>query len=165
MREISNDCTVRMVQENIQSALIIEDDVDWDVMIKAQMAEVARGSKHLSHSADKASHSPYGDSWWLISTGNCATRDNMEGDQERWVIYDDPTVIPPAHRDLFFGPHTKPEVLSGDSTRLLFDMRGVICTGSYAITLEGAKNMIYDQTVLPHARTVSKPAHSFWWHS
>ena len=151
-----------MVQENIQTALIIEDDVDWDVMIKAQMTEIARGSKHLSHKNDKPSHSPYGDDWWLISTGNCASRDSLKGVQERWVIDNDPTVVPQVHRHLIFGPHTKPQVLSGPNTRLLFDMRSVICTGSYAITMEGASNMIYDQTVLPHARTVSEPGCIFW---
>lgn len=144
-----------MLRENVQSALVIEDDVDWDVLIKTQMTEVARGSKHLFHKNDKPSHSPYGDDWWLISTGNCATRDNLKGDQERWVINDDPTVVPRVHRHLLFEPQTKPEALSGPNTRLIFDMRTMICTGSYAITLEGARNLIYDQAVLPHARTVS----------
>lgn len=145
-----------MVRENIQSAMIIEDDVDWDVFIKAQLTEVARGVKQLAHTSNKPSHSPYGDNWWLISTGNCATRENLKGDQERWIIDNDPTVVPAVHRHMIFSPQTQPDVIAGKSTRHLFDMRSVICTGSYGITLEGARNMIYDQVILPHARTVSE---------
>jgi hypothetical protein len=153
-----------MLQENIQSAFVIEDDVDWDVTIRAQMTEVARGSKQLSHTKDKPSHSPYGDNWYLISTGNCAIMDNLKGDQERWVIENDPTVVPQIHRHLIFGPHTRPEVLAGPHTRMMFDMRAVLCTGSYGITLQGARSVIYDQAVLSNARTVSEPGGGFSGH-
>ena len=34
----------KMIDENIQTALILEDDADWDVALKYQMVEFARGS-------------------------------------------------------------------------------------------------------------------------
>jgi hypothetical protein len=37
----------RIVKENISSALILEDDVDWDIHIKSQMREFARASRLL----------------------------------------------------------------------------------------------------------------------
>lgn len=36
-----------MVEENIQSALVLEDDADWDIRIKAQMQDFARASRLL----------------------------------------------------------------------------------------------------------------------
>jgi hypothetical protein len=36
-----------MVLEHIQFALVIEDDADWDVLLKAQMTEFARGTRFL----------------------------------------------------------------------------------------------------------------------
>lgn len=37
----------RIVEQNITSALILEDDVDWDIRIKSQMATFARASQLL----------------------------------------------------------------------------------------------------------------------
>ncbi|KAF2208124.1 glycosyltransferase family 25 protein [Cercospora zeae-maydis SCOH1-5] len=37
----------RIVEENITSALILEDDADWDIRIKAQMRDFARASRRL----------------------------------------------------------------------------------------------------------------------
>lgn len=36
-----------MVEEGIQTALIMEDDADWDVLLKSQMVEFARGVRYL----------------------------------------------------------------------------------------------------------------------
>lgn len=36
-----------MVEQNIETALILEDDVDWDTRIKSQMADFARASRLL----------------------------------------------------------------------------------------------------------------------
>ncbi|KAF2209961.1 glycosyltransferase family 25 protein [Cercospora zeae-maydis SCOH1-5] len=41
------DVMRRIVEDNIQSALVLEDDVDWDVRIKSQMQDFARGSQML----------------------------------------------------------------------------------------------------------------------
>lgn len=144
-----------MARERIQTALIMEDDVDWDVMLKAQMVEIARGTRYLQNitSKDKP-HSPYGDNWWLLSTGNCGVSIKTEYDQKHWVIDNDPTVIPWKHRKLFRHPNAKPKELSGMNTRLIFGLKGFICTASYAISLTGATNTMYDQGVLPHAKPV-----------
>ncbi|KAM3413514.1 hypothetical protein BST61_g11503 [Cercospora zeina] len=37
----------RIVEENITSALILEDDADWDIRIKAQMRDFAKASRRL----------------------------------------------------------------------------------------------------------------------
>lgn len=37
----------RIVEQNITSALVLEDDIDWDIRIKSQMTEFARASRLL----------------------------------------------------------------------------------------------------------------------
>lgn len=37
----------RIVEDNVTSALIIEDDIDWDIRIKSQMTQFARASRLL----------------------------------------------------------------------------------------------------------------------
>ena len=51
-----------MIRDRIQSAMVFEDDADWDVLIKKQMMEVARGTQYIQ-GVDTTSHSPYGDAW------------------------------------------------------------------------------------------------------
>jgi hypothetical protein len=151
----------RMTREHIQTALILEDDVDWDVMIKAQMAEVARGARYLQQQGQAQEYavspsygSPYGDNWWLLVTGHCAITIDTAVDQEHWVIDNDPTVVPTIHRQLFFGADMKPIELQGPHTRVMFGLKRFVCTGSYAISLAGVGKMLYDQQMLPNARPV-----------
>jgi hypothetical protein len=42
-----------MVEENVQTALILEDDADWDVRLKAQLLSLARGTRILLDLAHK----------------------------------------------------------------------------------------------------------------
>jgi hypothetical protein len=142
-----------MVRERIETALIMEDDGDWDVMIKSQMQEIARGTRHLQH-AEGESNSPYGDDWFLITTGHCGTYIDTERDQEQLVIDNDPTVPRWKQRQLFNGPITSPKEINGPHTRLVFGLRGVVCSSSYAISLKGVTGLLYDQNVLPNAKPV-----------
>lgn len=200
--------SVRMVQDRIQSALVLEDDADWDVMIKAQMAEVARGSQYVQLEGEYPLHSPYGDNWckkkpsklpgrqrgmypgahrvdetqsifeaqtlthsltwhlpvWInltvfitgyIATGHCSVSANTDTNQKHWVMNDDPTVVPEKHRDMpFFVPNTGPKYLDGKNKRLLFGLNKFMCTGSYAVSLQGASKFLYDQEVELNAETV-----------
>lgn len=142
-----------MVRDGIQSAMIMEDDVDWDILIKAQMTEVARGTRYLQK-APLSAHSPYGDNWDLLVTGHCGVWNKVGEDQEYWVIKDDPTVIPPEMRTWWRKPNITPPSLSGNNTRIVFSPYHFTCTGSYAISLSGALRALYDQAVLPNARAI-----------
>ncbi len=145
--------TLRMVRERIQSAMVMEDDVDWDVMIKAQMTEVARGTRYLQR-APASAHSPYGDNWDLLVTGHCGMWNKVGEDQEYWVIKDDPTVIPPNQRGWWRKPNLTPPAFAGNHTRVLLSPYHFTCTGSYAISLSGAARALYDQAVLPNAKSI-----------
>jgi len=149
----------RMVRERISSALIMEDDVDWDIMLKAQMLEFARGTRHLTR-APLNTHSPYGDSWDLLTTGHCGVLNRLE-DQEYWVIENDPTAVIPAKRTWQKKPNLTPEILSGDRTRLVFSPSKLSCLGSYALSLQGAARILYDQSILPNAQGIDSALGEF----
>lgn len=142
-----------MVRERIHSAMIMEDDVDWDVMIKAQMTEFARGTRHLQKTTGQA-HSPYGDGWDILSMGHCGLWNKVGEDQEYWTTKDDPTVVIPSQRQWWRKPNLSPEPLSGNYTRLVFSPYKLACLASYAVSLPGAARILYDQAIQPNAQGI-----------
>jgi hypothetical protein len=50
-----------MVERRVESALIFEDDADWDVALKYQLLQFARGSRFLLNTSNNTGPiSPYG---------------------------------------------------------------------------------------------------------
>lgn len=114
----------RMIQERIQTALIMENGADWDEMLKLQMLEIVLGARHVQSSITPK-HSAYGDEWEALFIGHCGTNDRINGklqsvDQRYWVINNDPTVIPPQHRIGNRSPDQRPPAISDadNSTRI-----------------------------------------------
>jgi GR25 family glycosyltransferase involved in LPS biosynthesis len=147
------DIFQRMVSERIQSALVLEDDADWDVLIKSQMTELARGTRHLQN-ATLPLHSPYGDNWDLITVGNIGTNNNPTREQEYWITKNDPTVIAPSRRAWSRMPDLSAPSLGGDYTRVVHVATRFSATHGYAISLRGAARMLYDQTMKPNAQAI-----------
>ena len=149
-----------MVQDKIQTALIMEDDADWDVMLKAQMLEIARGARHVQNSLNPK-NSPYGDEWDALFVGHCGTNNRIDGDYQEvnsryWVINNDPTVIPPQHGVGVRSPNQSPLAISelDNSTRIIFSPYKVTCLQAYGVTLDGAARILYDQAFRPHATVI-----------
>ncbi len=95
---------------NVASALILEDDADWDIGIRAQLAQLAKGSRYLQGVEEsERTNSVYGDNWDLMWVGHCGSWTNHE-DKRRWVIENDPTVEPPPARHDF---GEKPDITRG----------------------------------------------------
>lgn len=65
------DVMQKMVRENIATALILEDDADWDVSIKEQLAAFAEGVLAIRNDTASRGGSPYGDDWDLLWVGAC----------------------------------------------------------------------------------------------
>ncbi|KAG5981483.1 hypothetical protein E4U54_006638 [Claviceps lovelessii] len=70
------DIWKRMVEENIQTAMVVEDDADWDMEIHdiferfSRHMQVTKLGKHTRTAYEKK-HAPYGLEWDLIYTGSC----------------------------------------------------------------------------------------------
>ncbi|KAL4778701.1 hypothetical protein BJX76DRAFT_342658 [Aspergillus varians] len=126
-----------VIQSDLDTALIIEDDVDWDLSIREQMVGVAQAVRQLTKTPG-SDIAPYGHSWDVLWIGACA--ESWEPELETAYI-DDPTVIP-SH--LYVG-NGKPAVdhLQKD-LRVVFRSRMPICSFAYALSREGAKNVLQD---------------------
>jgi hypothetical protein len=85
-----------MVAQDLESALILEDDVDWDVAIKSQMRRLSDAVREFTM-VEEEDRTPYGKSWDVLWIGRCAepTKNNT-----RRLEYEDPTA---PHRDIYIG--------------------------------------------------------------
>lgn len=156
------------MKEQIPTALIFEDDADWDVNIKSQLVEFAKGSCYLhqnSSASDPNSpnpiesiNSPYGDDWDLLWFGHCGAKNREDEDGKSYIIHDDPTAVP---RSLWpYGrrqPNFNPEAYHGNFTRAVYEPVRGLCMFGYALSLRGAKRLLYHQSMAGFA-TVSDRA-------
>lgn len=144
----------KMVRENVASALIFEDDADWDVSFKQQMVQFARGSRFITNTTHpEKSASPYGDNWDILWIGHCGTWYHEEDNRRMFVIPQDPTAEPLQLRqnvdqpDLSHwetGPHADPR------TRIVFNSKGGVCTAGYAISQQGARKALFHMSMIPY---------------
>jgi GR25 family glycosyltransferase involved in LPS biosynthesis len=141
----------RMIQNNVQTALILEDDSDWDIGLKSQMTEFARGSRWLLETGDNNPASPYGDNWDILWIGHCHSEPNKT-DNRRWVIDHDPTVPPKGSR-WNFGQPSMTRWEGGENpdsqTRLVYIQQFGYCTSGYAISLRAAKRILWRTSMMP----------------
>jgi hypothetical protein len=142
-----------MVQNRIQSALIIEDDSDWDVLLKSQMLSFARGVRAIQNTTLPV-HSPYGDSWNLLTVGHLGVNNQPTKEQRYYVTHDDPTTIGAERRDFWGKPDVSAEKLQGNYTRYVMEVYTMRGTGAYALSLRGAARLLYDQSILPNAQPI-----------
>ncbi|KAI0452494.1 hypothetical protein F5B21DRAFT_483204 [Xylaria acuta] len=59
------------VEHNWTTLLVLEDDVDWDISIKQQLALVAPAIRKITKSTIYSTEQPYGDAWDLLWVGHC----------------------------------------------------------------------------------------------
>ncbi|KAG8531344.1 uncharacterized protein KY384_002973 [Bacidia gigantensis] len=154
-----------IVQERLSSALIIEDDSDWDVTLKDRLVDFGNGARHFSkHATGEKPKNPYGDNWDMLWLGHCAITECPAVDphsstdpnnphppeptqltQQRFLIENDATTPPPAHR---FNFATIPDLSPyADTTRAVFRADFGICLYSYALSYSGAQKVLRQQAV------------------
>jgi GR25 family glycosyltransferase involved in LPS biosynthesis len=137
----------RIVRDNVATALIFEDDADWDVSFKRQLVQFARGSRYILNTTHPGlASSPYGDNWDILWIGHCGTWYHEEDNRRIFVIPNDPTVAPPTHRKNVDQPDMShwEEGPSGDNqTRIVFHSKGGVCTAAYAISQQGARKALH----------------------
>ncbi|TGO11673.1 hypothetical protein BTUL_0104g00180 [Botrytis tulipae] len=148
----------RIVEQNLTSALIFEDDMDWDTRLKSQLLTFAAGSRFIQYSSTTPSNlvSPYGDDWDLLWLGHCGevfpeTLDEYKSLSpsspeiahlsRKYIITSDPTVAPPRHFKGFQNATQNPY------TRWVHISGGPICTFAYALSQQGARKVLWDLSV------------------
>ena len=125
----------------------MEDDADWDVNLKQQLADFARGSKFLQDSLGRTTRSPYGDDWDILWLGHCGVYHGPRSSQHFWIARDDPTAVPPElHRWARRRPDMRHPLLSSNFTRYTFEAKGGLCANAYAVSQRGARIMLHQET-------------------
>lgn len=144
-----------MLDEDIESALILESDADWDMRIKSSMLGLAEGAKEIAdfhfdpsldahgmgtHPRDLSmprAPAPYGDNWDLLWIGHCGAHGDPDG---RAYSYHDPASGGREHAWIVDGA---PTVAWGDlvQTRLVFQLRTAVCMPAYAISKGAAAKL------------------------
>ncbi|KAE9379856.1 glycosyltransferase family 25 protein [Stipitochalara longipes BDJ] len=80
-----------IVAQDLESALILEDDVDWDVSIKDSMKLLSDAARKFTLTEEQ-DRSPYGHSWDLLWIGHCAEPTRNE---TRRLLFEDPSAPHP----------------------------------------------------------------------
>lgn len=122
------------------TALILEDDVDWDIATREHMPPIAQGIRNLTGYSPAISQVgsaiqdvPFGTSWDLLWLGHCG--DKM-AEKPPPVILDDPSV-PPYFESLWSGMNKDPQ-----HKRIIGWSTKPMCTFAYAITAQAAKRLL-----------------------
>ncbi|KAA8915482.1 hypothetical protein TRICI_002403 [Trichomonascus ciferrii] len=126
----------KMVEENIQTMLILEADAAWDVNIRDIHTRIARGLHTLysrfnpNSTVQPTPDDPYNSRTWdLISFGSCHD-DKRFSDHS--VIIKDPDS--PLNQSYYDTPLT--------DQRVVRKAGYLVCTTGYALTLQGAKRLL-----------------------
>lgn len=100
----------KIVAEKISTALIIEDDADWDLRIVEQMYQFSAATKELlaNNNQEKRrgrpTKSPYGEGWDMLWVGHCGGFQGNTSSVPHHIIHHDETVPPAiAIDDMLFG--------------------------------------------------------------
>lgn len=147
------DLIQRVVDTDLETALILEDDVDFDVAIREQMAGVSEAVRRLTktsneHAAGDAFGAttavPYGREWDVLWIGHCgedagpSITANIRG-AHRLEKWHDRTVVP--HKRYIGWAHSAVNRLPRGSRAVLW-AQGPVCTFAYALTRVGAAKVL-----------------------
>ena len=141
----------QIVTHRVSTALIFEDDADWDIDFRRQLIDFALASNHLLNTpGDNQPHSPYGDNWDLLWLGHCGSAPD-DSDPRRFVVRNDPTVPPISQR--FEIGHVADTMTPDEDgqhhqkwdnhTRIHFSQTRGLCTYSFALSFRGAQKLLY----------------------
>ncbi|KAI9720086.1 MAG: hypothetical protein M1828_005814 [Chrysothrix sp. TS-e1954] len=161
-----------IVNQDLSSALIMEDDVDWDIRLKSILQSVAVSSNILLQSSTNASQSeidensesdesrdamdeyeppsisPYGDEWDVMWLGHCEM--HLPRNKSSGILLQENDETVPQHRFLrsFIPREVTPLVWYPQHTRAVFkDVREGTCSLAYAVTQSAARRMLYQMGI------------------
>ncbi|MCJ1469737.1 hypothetical protein MMC07_008378 [Pseudocyphellaria aurata] len=120
-----------VLSSNYSSALILEDDADWDVAIREQTPAIANAIRDLTDGVV----GPWGFNWDYLALGHCGAG-AVKNDTSR-VIYD-PTTAPAKDHKALWGSGKELQ----NNTRFVHRTTGTVCTFGYAVSRHGAKKLI-----------------------
>lgn len=134
-----------IVRNKLSSALVLEDDADWDTNLKDQLENFAQGSQFVTgNPSGFKPASPYGDDWDLLWLGHCSST-IMPNDERRLAIENDFTVPPIDGRINFSAVPDMAQEGYDNSTRVVYRASNGVCLYAYALSYRGARRLLRDQ--------------------
>lgn len=121
----------RVMERNYSSALILEDDADWDVAIRSQTPAIANAIRDLTDGVV----GPWGFNWDYLALGHCGA--GAVPDDKYRVIQDNSTG--PVEDFIALWPPSKE---LKPNTRFVHKSGGTVCTFGYAVSRQGASKLI-----------------------
>ena len=143
-----------MVDRNLTSALIIEDDVDWDVRLRLSRRDFALSTDALLRAPTTANlnfnhlpstpvlnESPYGDGWDVLWLGHCG----MKLPTDSGLVIHENDVTVPETQYLRSWDVNEPTPLQGlpKHTRVVMHQEEGTCSLAYTVTQSGARRILY----------------------
>lgn len=138
---------IRVIAEKLNSVLVLEDDADWDVSIKAQLQNFARATRSMQGTTANFTGSPYGHDWDLLWLGHCGMK--CKTDQPHYTTSNDSTIVMPHNLPTYY--HGTAEYKLAKTTRLACTVLDAACTTGYAISYRGAQKILTALSVNPSA--------------
>ncbi|KAJ5288528.1 CAZyme family GT25 [Penicillium angulare] len=135
----------RVIENRLSSAIIMEDDTDWDILIKTQLQNFAVALGGLQGSPDTETASPYGDDWDILWLGHCGVQCKTQ--EPSHLTPNDPTV--PASRHFLPYLRESPPIERPEHARLTCTARDIACGSFYAVSYRGAQKILAALSVSP----------------
>lgn len=129
------DLLKHVYQSNLDTALILEDDVDWDIAIRQQMQNISSAVRTLTQTPANEP-APFGRGWDVLWLGLCV---------EHWmdnttrVEFDDANVCP--HED-YRSWRAEELAQIPNHKRAVWWSNGPVCTFAYAVSHKGARRIL-----------------------
>lgn len=119
------------MDSNYSSALVLEDDADWDVAIRQETPEIAHAIRRLTNGVI----GPWGFNWDYIALGHCGAGKIPD---DNYLVINDNTTGPAEEFRALWGP----EKDLANHTRFVHGTGGIVCTFGYAVSRHGAQKLI-----------------------
>ncbi|KAF3915589.1 hypothetical protein ABW21_db0206977 [Orbilia brochopaga] len=145
-----------MVDNRIETALLFEDDIDWDIHVKDQMAAFSRAlrknplRKPLTPEEEK--RAPYGLDWDVMHLGTSRNIMAPPPLNRLYSRYDDPYSTPrslvgtdnPCGMKFFCWNDILKQTKTADNQRVVFPSYEPVGLVALAVSYRGARKMLYD---------------------
>jgi hypothetical protein len=143
----------RIVRRNLSSALIVEDDVDWDIRLKPLLEDFAVSANALQQinsenglifnklpSLAPPRLSAYGDAWDLLWLGHCGMRVGSG-----LVVHENDLTVPQPHylKSFDVAEYTPLGVFPEHTRVIMRHQKGATCSLAYAITQASARQILH----------------------
>ncbi|KAK8065396.1 glycosyltransferase family 25 protein [Apiospora hydei] len=127
-----------VLQSQLNSALIVEDDVDWDVHIKDQMSNIAEAVRQQTHAPHEQTN-PYGSKWDILWIGHCG---DTPMPNETVSLFPDPTVLEHKRYVGFAGTKSYLQEHIPEGQRAVYRSQGAVCSYAYAVHKSGVRKVL-----------------------